>query len=151
MAGVQAMQLSCTTTSALRASQPRLPTAHSSFSSSSGGACHFPALTPASAGSSGALAYRRRVTVMGNKATGGPFAPLVKITRNVMGTKEFNKFRGQGISLHSQVIKQFCQQIGADNKQIQGLIRVRVGRGFSRIVWACGSPLLERGCAPSNG
>lgn len=130
MAGVQAMQLSCTTTSALRGgSQPRLPTARSSFSSSSGEACHFPALTPASAGSSGALAYRRRVTVMGNKSTGGPFAPLVKVTRNVMGTKEFNKFRGQGISLHSQVIKQFCQQIGADNKQIQGLIRVRVVEG----------------------
>jgi hypothetical protein len=40
---------------------------------------------------------------MGNKATGGPFAPLVRVTRQVVGQKEFNKFRGKAISLHSQV------------------------------------------------
>jgi hypothetical protein len=41
--------------------------------------------------------------VMGNKATNGPFAPLVRASRGVVGQKEFNKFRGKAISLHSQV------------------------------------------------
>jgi hypothetical protein len=44
--------------------------------------------------------------MMGNKATNGPFAPLVRLTRSVMGSKDFNKFRGQAISLHSQVWRQ---------------------------------------------
>lgn len=39
---------------------------------------------------------------MGNKATGGPFAPLVVVVRNIVGDKEFNKLRGKAISLHSQ-------------------------------------------------
>lgn len=38
----------------------------------------------------------------GNAGAGGPFAPLVVVTRNIMGTKEFNQFRGKMISLHSQ-------------------------------------------------
>lgn len=46
-----------------------------------------------------------------------------------MGTKEFNKFRGQMISLHSQVIKDFGKQIGADIKQVQGLIRLAKKNG----------------------
>lgn len=39
---------------------------------------------------------------MGNKATGGPFAPLVVVVRSVVGEKDFNKLRGKAISLHSQ-------------------------------------------------
>ena len=39
---------------------------------------------------------------LGNKATGGPFAPLVVVVRNAIGEKEFNKLRGQAISAHSQ-------------------------------------------------
>lgn len=39
---------------------------------------------------------------MGNKASGGPFSPLVVVVRNAMGEKEFNKLRGKAISLHSQ-------------------------------------------------
>lgn len=39
---------------------------------------------------------------MGNKGEGGPFAPLVRLVRGVMGQKEFNQFRGKAISLHSQ-------------------------------------------------
>lgn len=45
---------------------------------------------------------RSLVVVAGNKGEGGPFAPLVVVTRNIMGTKEFNQFRGKAISLHSQ-------------------------------------------------
>jgi len=66
---------------------------------------------------------------MGNKATGGPFAPLVVVVRNVVGDKEFNKLRGKAISLHSQVIKEFGIQIGADGKQVQGLIRLAKKNG----------------------
>ena len=88
----------------------------------------------------------------GNNAADGPFTPLVKAVRNVIGVKEFNQLRGKAISLHSQgmllfpstlpplshthtitkcnaVIKDFCKQIGADNKQIQGLIRLAKKNG----------------------
>ena len=75
---------------------------------------------------------------MGNKGEGGIFAPLVRLTRDAAGvyfgdkskgTKEFNKFRGQAISLHSQVIKEFGLKVGADNKQVQGLIRLAKKNG----------------------
>lgn len=50
-----------------------------------------------------ALAGRRSLAVVaGNPGSGGPFAPLVIVTRNIMGKKEFNQFRGKMISLHSQ-------------------------------------------------
>jgi hypothetical protein len=45
---------------------------------------------------------RKAVTMMGNKATGGPFSPLVVVFRNAIGEKDFNKFRGKAISIHSQ-------------------------------------------------
>lgn len=90
---------------------------------------HFHAPARSWTGSSSGLVYRREVTVMGNKGSTGPFAPLVRVVRNVVGTKDFNKFRGQAISLHSQVIKDFGKQIGADNKQIQGLIRLAKKNG----------------------
>lgn len=72
---------------------------------------------------------KQLVTLMGNKASGGPFAPLVGLVRNAIGEKEFNQLRGKGISLHSQVIKDFCKQIGADNKQVQGVIRLAKKNG----------------------
>lgn len=76
------------------------------------------------------LAGRRSLTIVaGNKGSGGPFAPLVVVTRNAMGTKEFNQFRGKAISIHSQVIKDFCKQLGADTKQVQGLIRLAKKNG----------------------
>lgn len=40
--------------------------------------------------------------MMGNKATTGPFAPLVIVVRGAMGEKPFNNFRGKAISYHSQ-------------------------------------------------
>jgi hypothetical protein len=50
----------------------------------------------------GGHSISRDVIVMGNKATTGPFAPLVRATRGLVGQKDFNKFRGKAISLHSQ-------------------------------------------------
>jgi len=69
------------------------------------------------------------MVVAGNPGSNGPFAPLVRVTRNIIGTKDFNKLRGKAISLHSQVIKDFCKQIGVDQKQIQGLIRLAKKNG----------------------
>lgn len=56
----------------------------------------------------GAGTPRRQVVRMGNKATGGPFAPLVVVVRNIVGDKEFNKLRGKAISLHSQGVCVSC-------------------------------------------
>jgi len=67
--------------------------------------------------------------MMGNKASGGPFSPLVVVTRNIVGEKDFNKLRGKAISLHSQVIKDFCKQFGVNDRQVQGVIRLAKKNG----------------------
>ncbi|XP_076951652.1 protein PROTON GRADIENT REGULATION 5, chloroplastic-like [Bidens hawaiensis] len=68
--------------------------------------------------------------MMGNVNEGkGIFAPLVVITRNIVGKKRFNQLRGKAIALHSQVITEFCKSIGADAKQRQGLIRLAKKNG----------------------
>ncbi|KAL3828283.1 hypothetical protein ACJIZ3_017085 [Penstemon smallii] len=68
----------------------------------------------------------------------GVFAPLVVVTRNIVGKKTFNQLRGKAIALHSQgirfenvfkVITEFCKSIGADSKQRQGLIRLAKKNG----------------------
>ncbi|KXZ46193.1 hypothetical protein GPECTOR_46g262 [Gonium pectorale] len=72
---------------------------------------------------------RKPVTMMGNKATTGPFAPLVVVVRGAMGEKPFNQFRGKAIALHSQIIKDFCAIWGVDQKQVQGVIRLAKKNG----------------------
>ncbi len=59
----------------------------------------------------------------------GLFAPVVVITRQIIGKKTFNQLRGKAIALHSQVITEFCKSIGADAKQRQGLIRLAKKNG----------------------
>ncbi|GMH19920.1 hypothetical protein Nepgr_021761 [Nepenthes gracilis] len=59
----------------------------------------------------------------------GLFAPIVVVTRNIIGRKRFNQLRGKAIALHSQVITEFCKSIGADAKQRQGLIRLAKKNG----------------------
>eukprot|EP00262_Sarcandra_glabra_P015143 TRINITY_DN4601_c0_g4_i1.p1 TRINITY_DN4601_c0_g4~~TRINITY_DN4601_c0_g4_i1.p1 ORF type:complete len:127 (-),score=4.57 TRINITY_DN4601_c0_g4_i1:56-436(-) len=59
----------------------------------------------------------------------GLFAPIVVVTRNIVGKKRFNQLRGKAIALHSQVINEFCKSIGADGKQRQGLIRLAKKNG----------------------
>ncbi|KAF8370076.1 hypothetical protein HHK36_031891 [Tetracentron sinense] len=59
----------------------------------------------------------------------GLFAPVVVVTRNIVGKKRFNQLRGKAIALHSQVITEFCKSIGADGKQRQGLIRLAKKNG----------------------
>ncbi|CAN4091070.1 unnamed protein product [Withania somnifera] len=68
--------------------------------------------------------------MMGNVNDGkGIFAPIVVVTRNIVGKKRFNQLRGKAIALHSQVITEFCKTIGADQKQRQGLIRLAKKNG----------------------
>ncbi|KAK1435390.1 hypothetical protein QVD17_01152 [Tagetes erecta] len=72
----------------------------------------------------------RHGPMMGNVNAGkGVFAPLVVVTRNIVGKKQFNQIRGKAIALHSQVINEFCKSIGADSKQKQGLIRLAKKNG----------------------
>lgn len=59
----------------------------------------------------------------------GIFSPAVKVARKIVGPKEFGKIKGKSISLHSQVITQFCKYIGAEQKLRQGLIRVAKTNG----------------------
>ncbi|KAF5752413.1 hypothetical protein HS088_TW01G00322 [Tripterygium wilfordii] len=59
----------------------------------------------------------------------GLFAPIVVVTRDIVGKKRFNQLRGKAIALHSQVITEFCKSIGADAKQRQGLIRLAKKNG----------------------
>mmetsp|Transcript_14703 Transcript_14703/g.17778 ORF Transcript_14703/g.17778 Transcript_14703/m.17778 type:complete len:127 (+) Transcript_14703:79-459(+) len=59
-------------------------------------------------------ADRQGLTVVaGNHATTGIFAPVVRVTRDIVGVKKFNKFRGKAIQLHSQIIQEFCKSVGA--------------------------------------
>jgi monomeric isocitrate dehydrogenase len=57
------------------------------------------------------------------------FAPIVRVTRTVIGPKEFAKVKGKSISLHSQVVTEFCKYIGTNQKVRQGLIRLAKNNG----------------------
>ncbi|KAI8469442.1 MAG: thylakoid membrane protein [Monoraphidium minutum] len=78
---------------------------------------------------SSAAAPKRQMVRLGNKGSGGPFAPLVVVVRNIVGEKKFNSLRGKAISLHSQIIKDFCKQVGVDNKQVQAVVRLAKKNG----------------------
>ncbi|CAL0303177.1 unnamed protein product [Lupinus luteus] len=73
---------------------------------------------------------KRMQPMMKNMNEGkGIFAPIVVITRDIVGKKSFNQIRGKAIALHSQVITEFCKSIGAEAKQRQGLIRLAKKNG----------------------
>jgi len=57
------------------------------------------------------------------------FAPIINVIRMVLGVKKFNSVRGKLISIHSQIIGDFCKYIGANQKIRQGLIRVAKANG----------------------
>lgn len=57
------------------------------------------------------------------------FAPIVRVTRTVIGPKEFAKVKGKSISLHSQVVTEFCKYIGASQRVRQSLIRLAKKNG----------------------
>jgi hypothetical protein len=51
----------------------------------------------------------------------GVFSPGVYAGRILLGDKSLEKVRGQGISLHSQAITEFCVFVGATAK-MRGLL-----------------------------
>lgn len=57
------------------------------------------------------------------------FAPIVRVVRSLVGVKKFNTIRGKAISIHSQVITEFCNFVGAQQKMRQGLIRTAKSNG----------------------
>lgn len=80
---------------------------------------------PSSAGKRNAV----KIVSMGNVNEGGVFAPLVVAIRPIIGVKRFNQLRGKAISLHSQVIGDFCSEFGATTKQRQKLIKTAKANG----------------------
>merc|ERR1711966_77992 len=68
-------------------------------------------------------------SMMGKQAAFGPFTPIVVATRQVVGEKRFNQIRGKGITLHSQVITEFCMYAGVPKSMRQGLIRLAKTNG----------------------
>jgi hypothetical protein len=60
---------------------------------------------------------------MGNNAPIGIFTPVVKLGKQVLGDKTFNKVRGKLISVHSQVIGYFCTYTGTPRRMNQLLIK----------------------------
>ena len=66
---------------------------------------------------------------MGNVNDGGLFAPVVVALRPLVGVKRFNKLRGKVISLHSQLIGDFCTEFGATTKQRQKMIKTAKANG----------------------
>ncbi|NEQ55476.1 MAG: electron transporter [Leptolyngbya sp. SIO3F4] len=57
------------------------------------------------------------------------FAPIIILTRNVLGKKQFMKLRGQAIALHSKTITAFCNQVGIERGQRQSWIRLARDNG----------------------
>ena len=55
----------------------------------------------------------------GKTAKFGIFSPAVIVAKTIIGETKFNKIRGKAISLHSQVITEFCQNYGAYNLRLK--------------------------------
>ena len=60
---------------------------------------------------------------MGNNAPEGPFTPIVRAGKVVLGEKRFNKIRGKVISYHSQFIGEFCEDYGVPKDIRGGLVK----------------------------
>ena len=60
---------------------------------------------------------------MGNNAPIGPFTPVVRAGKVVLGEKTFNKYRGKIISYHSQFIGNFCEDYGVPKNMKAGLVK----------------------------
>ena len=69
----------------------------------------------------GACARRRRSRWA--NAPDGPFTPVVKLGKLVLGDQLLNKVRGKAITIHSQLITEFCQDYGVQPKTRGGLIK----------------------------
>jgi len=57
------------------------------------------------------------------------FAPIVILTRNVMGKSKFTQLRGKAIAAHCKVITQFCNNLGIESTTRQTMIRLAKDNG----------------------
>ena len=55
----------------------------------------------------------------GKTAKFGVFSPAVIVAKTLIGETKFNKIRGKVISLHSQIITDFCLNYGAYNLRLK--------------------------------
>lgn len=76
--------------------------------------------------------------MMGNVNEGkGLFAPLVVITRNIVGKKRFNQLRGKAIALHSQVFYSYLNDLFVFVVCLLELCKLVV---FYRVIYMCVGP-----------
>ncbi|MFZ9739918.1 MAG: cyclic electron transport protein PGR5 [Prochlorotrichaceae cyanobacterium] len=57
------------------------------------------------------------------------FAPIVILTRNVMGKSKFTQLRGKAIAAHCKVITQVCNNFGIESATRQSMIRLAKDNG----------------------
>ncbi|KAK6161227.1 hypothetical protein DH2020_004608 [Rehmannia glutinosa] len=57
------------------------------------------------------------------------FAPIVMVTRNIVGKKRFNQLRDVCLKKQIQVITELYKSVGADSKHQQELIRLAKKNG----------------------
>jgi hypothetical protein len=57
------------------------------------------------------------------------FAPIVILTRTLVGKSKFVQVRGQAIALHSKVITQVCNFLGIERTTRQNMIRLARDNG----------------------
>lgn len=57
------------------------------------------------------------------------FAPVVILTRNLVGKTKFTQLRGKAIAAHCQLITRFCNNVGLDSATRQNMIRLAKSNG----------------------
>ena len=57
------------------------------------------------------------------------FAPVVVLTRQLIGDRKLKQLRGQAIALHSKAITNFCNRVGIPSKERQAFIRMARDHG----------------------
>lgn len=76
--------------------------------------------------SSGAYRARSELHMGGKQAKFGIFSPAVYGAKALLGDQKLNKIRGKAISIHSQVITDFCKQYGASNLRLKLIKKAKV-------------------------
>ena len=57
------------------------------------------------------------------------FAPFVKLTRQILGTKKFNRLRAEIIKLHTHVITDVSSKLGLDHDRQMDLVHTARDNG----------------------
>ena len=76
--------------------------------------------------SGGAYRPRTELYMGGKRAKFGVFSPAVYGAKALLGEQKLNKIRGKAISIHSQVITDFCKQYGASNLRLKLIKKAKV-------------------------